>query len=119
MARRFGRIIRACDTQVCDMAKICLSADAALDSCISGNMVEVFRVTVGPTMSFILQPWQLLLMILAGLSSPPLAGIECPLTADEGFDDQTYPVRKCRASTVVADALRWLKSITQRRGAQI
>ena len=33
---------------------------------VSGNRVKVFHFTTGPTMSFILQPWQLLFMILAG-----------------------------------------------------
>ena len=33
---------------------------------VSGNLVKVFHFTIGPTMNFILQPWQLLFMILAG-----------------------------------------------------
>ena len=33
---------------------------------VSGNMVKVFHFTTEPNMSFILQPWQLLFMILAG-----------------------------------------------------
>ena len=33
---------------------------------VSGNMVKVFHFTAEPNMSFILQPWQLLFMILAG-----------------------------------------------------
>ena len=33
---------------------------------VSGAMVNVFRFTIWPTMSFILHPWQLLLVILAG-----------------------------------------------------
>ncbi len=34
---------------------------------VSGNIVKVFHFTIGPTMNFILQPWQLLFMILAGI----------------------------------------------------
>ena len=33
---------------------------------VSGNMAKVFHFTIGPTMNSILQPWQLLFMILAG-----------------------------------------------------
>ena len=33
---------------------------------VSGKMVKVFHFTIGPTMNYIPQPWQLLLMILAG-----------------------------------------------------
>ena len=33
---------------------------------VSSNLVKVFHFTIGPTMNFILQPWQLLFMILAG-----------------------------------------------------
>ncbi len=34
-------------------------------------MVKVFHFTIGPTMNFILQPWQLLFMILAGCTVNP------------------------------------------------
>jgi len=39
---------------------------------VSGNMVKVFHFTTEPNMSLILQPWQLLFMILAGWVNPAL-----------------------------------------------
>ena len=43
------------------------SLPAAVQNCAHpGQIVRPFRFTIGPTMSFVLQPWQLFFAILAG-----------------------------------------------------